>query len=109
MMRETWGAEPMRRRKATVWPWLSLVKSGTRLAADAQQVIALRLARPATGGPKATREASLLVSEKVKTLADSQRLIVSAVARGKADKAGQQVLGLYRRRVSANKKRLSKG
>jgi hypothetical protein len=99
----------MRRRKATVWPWLSLAMSGTRLAADAQQVIALRLAKLAAGGPKAKREASLMVSEKVKTLADSQMLIVSAVGRGKVDKAGQQVLGLYRRRVSANKKRLSKG
>ena len=82
---------------------------GTRLALDAQQVIALRLAKLAAGGPKAQREATRMVSEKIKALADSQRLVVSAVARGKGGKTAQQVIGLYQRRVSANKRRLSKG
>jgi hypothetical protein len=98
----------VRKRKATAWPWLSLAMSQTRLAMDAQHVIALRLAKLAAGGPKAQREALLMVTEKMKALADSQRLIVSATGRGKGDKAAQKVVGLYQRRVSANKKRLGK-
>jgi hypothetical protein len=33
---------------------------------------------------------------------------VSAAARGKADRAPASVIGLYRRRVGANKRRLSR-
>ena len=98
----------MRKRKTTAWPWLSLAMSQTRLAMDAQHVIALRLAKLAAGGPKAQREAARMANEKIKALADSQRLIVSAAGRGKGDKAAKQVLGIYQRRVSANKKRLAK-
>ncbi|MBV8400555.1 MAG: hypothetical protein JOZ17_17720 [Acetobacteraceae bacterium] len=92
----------------STWPWLSLALSGTRLAVDSQQVIALRLAKLAEGGRKAEREASLMVSEKMKALADSQRLIASAAASGQGARAARKVLGLYQKRVSANKKRLSK-
>jgi len=98
----------MRRRKATAWPWPSLATSATRLGLDSQQVIALRLARLAAGGSKAQREASLMVSEKVKALAASQRAILAASTAGKGDKAAKKVLGIYQKRVSANKKRLSK-
>ena len=80
----------------------------TRLAVDSQQVIALRLAKLAKGGRKAEREASLMVSEKMKALADSQRLIASAAASGQGARAARKVLGLYQTRVTANKKRLSK-
>jgi hypothetical protein len=75
---------------------------------EAQQVIALRLAKLALGGAAAEREAARMVSEKVKALADSQRLVVSAAVRGKADNAPASVIGLYQRRVGANKRRLSR-
>jgi len=75
---------------------------------DAQQVIALRIAKLAEGGPAAQREASLMVTEKIKALADSHHLVVTATSRGKGDRAAENVLGMYRRRVSANKRRLSK-
>jgi hypothetical protein len=90
----------------STWPWLSLALSGTRLAVESQQVIALRLAKLAKGGRRAEREASLMVSEKMKALADSQRLI--AAASGQGARAARKVLGLYQTRVTANKKRLSK-
>ena len=45
--------------------------ASARLALDAQDVIALRLAKLALGGPEAEREASLMVSEKYKAFADS--------------------------------------
>ena len=99
----------MRRRKVSTSAWLSLALSGTRLALESQQVVALRLAKLAMGGPKAKREASRMVREKSKALADSQRLIASAAAKSQGDRAAQRVLGLYQKRVSANKKRLSRG
>jgi hypothetical protein len=92
----------------STWPWLSLALSGTRLVVDSQQVIALRLAKLAKGGRKAEREASLMVGEKIKALADSHRVIAHAAATGHGDRAARKVLGLYQKRVNANKKRLSK-
>jgi hypothetical protein len=96
------------RSNKTGWPWMTLAVSGTRLVTDAQQVVALRLAKLALGGPAAEREASLMVSEKVKAFTESQRLVVSAAVRGKADRAPASVIGLYQRRVGANKRRLSR-
>ena len=98
----------MRKRRTTAWPWLSLAMAQTRLASEAQHVVALRLAKLAAGGPKARREAALMVSEKLKALADSQRVVMSAAGKGKGSKATQQVLGLYQRRVRANRRRLLK-
>ncbi|MBV8576942.1 MAG: hypothetical protein JOZ58_18130 [Acetobacteraceae bacterium] len=80
--------------------------ASARLALDAQDVIALRLAKLALGGPEAEREASLMVSEKYKAFADSQWLIVRAALRGNAERAPASVVGLYGRRVRANKRRL---
>lgn len=83
-------------------------KSGM-LALGAQQVIALRLAKIATGGPQAGREASLMVAEKVAALSASQGLMLKAATRGDVGKGAQNVLRLYQRRVSANARRLSRG
>jgi hypothetical protein len=97
------------RRGPQAWAWFDLGVSSTRLAFDAQQVISLRLAMLALGGQEAEQEASLMVSEKVKALLDSQRLVVSAAVRGKVDRAPASVLGLYQRRLGANKRRLGNG
>ena len=82
--------------------------SGTRLAFDAQQVIALRLMKLAAGGPQAEIEATRMVSEKLKAWSEGQHLVLSATVRGQGDRAAERVLGLYQRKVSANKRRLSK-
>lgn len=76
---------------------------------DAQQVIGMRLLKLAAGGTSAQREASMMVSEKVKALADAQLAIVTAASTGKGDRAAQQALRIYQQRVSANKRRLRKG
>ncbi len=89
-------------------PPFGLVLSSTRLALDAQQVIALRLAKLALGGPAAKREATKMIAEKVKAFSDSQRVVLSAATRGQGDRAAERVIGLYQRRVSANKRRLGK-
>jgi hypothetical protein len=83
-------------------------KSGV-LALGAQQVIALRLAKIAAGGPQAAREASLMLTEKVAALSAGQRLMLKACAKGDAGGGVQDILRLYQRRVSANARRLGRG
>lgn len=81
---------------------------GALLALEAQQVIALRLMHLARGGPKAAREAHLMVAEKVDAAGKAAAMIAAASARGVPDGGADQVVQMLRRRVRANRKRLSK-
>jgi len=96
------------RRRATSASWAGFGWGGFRLALEAQQVIALRLAKLAAGGAAGRREARRMVSEKIATAAEAQMLLFGAASRGKSRQGAKSVLGLYRRRVGANKRRLSK-
>jgi hypothetical protein len=71
------------------------------LGAEAQQVIWLRTIKLAAGGPKADREAKLMVKEKIET---AQRETLKLMMGGSPD----ALVGNYRRKVKANRKRLSK-
>ncbi|MEJ0028359.1 MAG: hypothetical protein WDN01_20220 [Rhizomicrobium sp.] len=68
---------------------------------DAQRVIALRLAKLSAGGPKAQREAQLMVVEK---LAASAEAAVTLAGGGSA----RTVIARYRAIMRANERRLSK-
>ena len=71
------------------------------LAMEAQAVIGLRLAKLATGGVGAQREAQRMVSEKVFAAAEVAMIVA----------AGGTTLGVvegYRRKVHANFRRLSR-
>jgi len=98
----------MKRRSTSAWPWLSLGLQGAKLMTEAQQVIALRLRYLTSGTPAAQRERTRMVTEKVKALGDAQRLMLGAVSRGKAGSGASSVLSLYRKKVGANRRRLSK-
>ena len=87
-------------------PWMSLALQGAGLALEAQQVIALRLARLVAGGALAQREATRMISEKASALVESQARLMRAASPGAGAKS---VLGLYRSRIRANRRRLSKG
>lgn len=76
------------------------------LAMEANQVIALRLAKLAQGGPAAQREAALMVAEKAAALAESGGIAAGAVLKGQQDLGGKRILRLYRRKVRANRRRL---
>ncbi|TPI21666.1 hypothetical protein FJW08_31575 [Mesorhizobium sp. B3-2-1] len=76
-------------------PWFDFYSS----ALEAQQVIWLRTLRIAGGGKLAGREAKQMVTEKVEAAALAGMLF----ATGSAGK----VAGVYRRKIRANKKRLS--
>jgi hypothetical protein len=90
-------------------PWLQLTLDTARLGFEAQRVIALRMLRLAAGGRSATAEAQRMVAEKVAALAEAQVAAAAAVARGgKHHTVARKMVGVYRRRVGKNRRRLSR-
>jgi hypothetical protein len=93
---------------AGVNPWLGLAIDAAWLAAEAQWVIAARVARLAAGGALAQSEAQRMFSEKAAALLESQMTAGVGLARGRKGPAtAKRVLAVYRRRVRANRRRLS--
>jgi len=85
--------------------WLEAARFGY----DAQRVIGLRMLRMAAGGTDASAEARLMVSEKLAALADAQLAIALALVSGSTlEAAATRAYRPYRRRVRANKSRLSR-
>jgi hypothetical protein len=84
-------------------------KSWARLGFEAQHVMALRLARLAMGGAPATREASRMVSEKAAAGLNAQFAAALSMVSGRGfDHAAGQALGVYKRAVRRNRRRLSR-
>jgi hypothetical protein len=71
------------------------------LAAEAQEVMWLRAMRLAAGGHKASAEAEMMVTEKIAAATSAAGMIM------RGDSAENVVEG-YRRKVRANRRRLSK-
>lgn len=78
-------------------PWFNL----TMLGLEAQQVIWLRMMRLAAGGPSATREATLMVSEKVAAASNAGTQLMFGASQDSIVKG-------YRRKVRANARRLTR-
>jgi len=89
-------------------PWLSLSMDAMRLGMESQTVIGLRLVKAAWGGQAAQKEAGLMVSEKAQAAIDAQMLVTRSVLSGQGHLAPARALALYRRRVKANRRRLSR-
>ena len=90
-------------------PWLSLSLKAFQLGLEAQTVIALRMLRLAAGGAKARTEANRMVTEKVAAAAEAQTAAAVAAARGsKTHVVAGKTLNAYRKRIRANKRRLSR-
>lgn len=79
-----------------------------RLAAEAQAVIALRLARLSTGDADSGTELLRMVTEKAAAAGEAGMHLATAAASGRLEHAAHDVVVLYRRRVRANRKRLSR-
>lgn len=77
--------------------WIKLAQLGV----EAQEVMWLRTMKRAAGGSKADREAKLMVQEKIDT---AQTETLKLLFGGSPD----AMVGNYRRKVKANRKRLSK-
>ena len=95
----------MKRRNPTFWD-LSL--DTFTLGLEAQQVIALRLAKFATGGDPHGHEAQRMIFEKAEAAVDAHIGMVHALTTGTVELAPCRAIAIYRRKVRANRRRLSK-
>ena len=89
--------------------WCALSLQTARLGWEAQNVIALRLMRMAVQPTRSQTEARLMVTEKVAALGEAQAAAATAVIKGgKSHRVAKEVLGVYKKRVRANRRRLTK-
>jgi hypothetical protein len=78
-----------------------------RFAAEAQQVIGMRMLSLAKGGPSAALEAQRMISEKMLAFWATQTAIGWALTRGPSV-AARKATAPYRRAVRANHRRLTR-
>ncbi len=89
-------------------PWFKLGWDTMALGAEAATVIGLRSMKMAAGGPAAEAEAELMVREKVQAAYALQGLAMTGVLGFTAPRVASKTLAHYRRKVRANRRRLSK-
>jgi hypothetical protein len=90
-------------------PWLSFGLKAWQVGLEAQSVIALRMLRLAAGGARAEAEASRMVTEKILAAGEAQMSAATAAMRGrKKHIVAGKALNAYRKRVRANRRRLSR-
>ena len=90
-------------------PWFALSLKTVQMGMEAQSVIALRMLRMAAGGARAEAEAGRMVTEKVVAAGEAQVAAAAATLRGhKKHVVAGKVLNTYRKRVRANRRRLSR-
>jgi hypothetical protein len=96
------------RRRAGGFPasLLSMSWSAFNLGWETQAVVGLRLFQVATGRGSPA-EVARMMQEKVETLFQAQQAASVAIATGRGAAAPSRVLSVYRRRVRANRKRLT--
>jgi hypothetical protein len=98
------NGEPMTRAR---WPMADLYTAFSNLAVESGAVVGLRMLAAVEGGPSWPAEARLMVQEKTKAAFDAQALLMTSLLTGTAASAPTRALALYRRRVKANRRRLT--
>ena len=89
--------------------WVRLSSEAAVLGFEAQTVVALRLMRLAAGGAVAQSESARMISEKMFALGEAQTAAALATAKGrKSHHVAKKVLGVYKKRVRKNRRRLTK-
>lgn len=94
--------------RKTSQDWMTTGFSLWQLGAEANAVIMLRMARFAMGGASARKEAQLMVAEKVQAAAELQMRAMTGALGATPLSRTRKTISHYQRKVSANKKRLSK-
>jgi hypothetical protein len=97
----------MKRSRAN--PWFGIGWDAWRLGMEASTVIGLRTLKIAQGGAAGQAEAERMVSEKVQAGMELQALALTGGLGVTPASASARTLAHYRRRVGANRRRLSKG
>ena len=88
-------------------PWLTLSFRAVQMGIEAQSVVALRMLRFASGGARS--EATRVVAEKVAAAAKAQAVAAAAAVSGRQPHVvAGEALNVYKKRVRANKRRLSR-
>jgi len=86
-----------------------LLQDWLEFACEVQDVVSLRLARLAEGGPQAAAEAQQMIAEKLDALADAEVAMLRALSDGEGLlAASERAYAPVRRRVHANHRRLMK-
>lgn len=89
--------------------WFELSMHGMRLGWEAQNVIGLRLLRLGLGGARSRSEAERMVREKFATMLEVQGAAAAAAMMGQSGhRVAKTALGIYRKRVRNNRRRLAK-
>jgi hypothetical protein len=94
-----------------IWnTWFSLSLQAARLTWEAQTVVALRLMRIAGESALGRRsETHRMVTEKIAAFTEAQAAAATAAVRGGGSRrVAKKVLGVYKKRVRRNKKRLAR-
>lgn len=90
-------------------PWISFGIKAWQIGLEAQSVIALRMLRLAAGGAHAEAKSSRMVTEKMLAAGEAQMAATMATIRGhKNHVVAGKALNVYRKRVRANRRRLSR-
>jgi hypothetical protein len=96
----------MRRRRGNLWFGIGM--DAWRLGLEASTVIGLRTMKIARGGPRGEAEAKRMVSEKVEAAADLQVMALTGGLGATPTRAAAKMIAHYRRKVRANRRRLTK-
>lgn len=88
--------------------WMEIAAEATVLGFESAAVMGLRLAGAARGGRKAEREAWRMYSEKVVALAELQTMFLTGALGATSSAATRGTLRHYQRKVSANRRRLTR-
>ena len=87
---------------------MDLTLNAMRLGAESHSVVGLRLMKMALGGTAAVTEAQLMVSEKMDAMAQVQKQLAMSALTGSPHRGPARAVALYRRKVRANQRRLTK-
>jgi len=92
----------------TFIPWVVLTMRAFQLSIEAQNVIALRMLRLASGDVRGQAELNRMVIEKIAAAAEAQVAAAAALLNGHKDHViAGKALTVYKKRVRANRRRLS--
>lgn len=90
-------------------PWLSIGVNAWLLGLEASSVIGLRTLKIAAGGAAAEAEIARMIGEKVQSGFTLQALALAGGLGATMPSAAARTLTHYRRKVRANRRRLTKG
>jgi hypothetical protein len=95
--------------KSAFGDWFDAGMDAWSLSSEASTVMALRTARIAMGGSGAMAETQLMFAEKMQATFELQVAAMSGQLGSAPAGATRKAIGFYRRKVRANRRRLTKG